>query len=144
MQNDLNTSIALGTIFELSKYCIRLRKDFLVLDKNESDLLDTVIFFDVLFKSTAQKVREYSHWIGLTLNHHFERPPCGPLLLLLDQLYPWGRLLVATGRAQPKHYNVRLTLRPKHYNIRLTLRPKHYNIRQLSGRNIITYDSFSS
>ena len=26
----------------------------------------------ILFKSTAQKNREYSHWIDLTLNSHFE------------------------------------------------------------------------
>ena len=28
--------------------------------------------FNDLFKSTAQKGREYSHWIDLTLNSHFE------------------------------------------------------------------------
>ena len=28
--------------------------------------------FNVFFKSTAQKGREYSHWIDLTLNSHFE------------------------------------------------------------------------
>ena len=28
--------------------------------------------FNDFFKSTAQKVREYSHWIDLTLNSHLE------------------------------------------------------------------------
>ncbi len=28
--------------------------------------------FNDFFKSTAQKGREYSHWIDLTLNSHFE------------------------------------------------------------------------